>query len=149
MDTHAQICFASPLASEAESGTSGIKDRVLDEERKGVVYEVPCTDCSAVNIGETLRTVTARVKEHQRDTERGCLERSALAAHSHFCNNRIAWKGAKILCQEQRWDARKTKEALMISNAAGIGQVLNTDSGWKMHPAWQDVVRLAFNSTSI
>ena len=120
----------------------------MDEERKGVVYEVPCTDCSAVYVGETLRTVTARVKKHQRDTERGCLERSAIAAHIHLCDHRIAWKGAKILCQEQRWDARKTKEALMISNAAGIGPVMNKDSSWRMHPVWQDVVRLAFGSIS-
>ena len=114
-----------------------------------VVYEVPCTDCSAVYVGETLRTVTARVKKHQRDTERGCLERSAIAAHIHLCDHRIAWKGAKILSQEQRWDARKSKEALMMSNTAGICPVMNKDSGWKMHPAWQDGVRLAFTSTSM
>ena len=47
---------------------SKIKDSVAASTKKGVVYRVPCADCDAVNIDETMRTLSVRLQEHKRHT---------------------------------------------------------------------------------
>ena len=37
--------------------SSGIKDKVPERLKKGVVYSVPCCDCNSVYIGETQRNL--------------------------------------------------------------------------------------------
>ena len=105
------------------------------------MYQIPCGDCGAVYIGETLRTVAARVQEHKRKTEKGLCQKSAVAEHSLSCSHQISWESVKVLCHEQRWDARKVKEAMLISRAAGLGPIMNKDSGWRISPAWQAMFR--------
>ena len=39
---------------------SGIIDKIPTSKRKGVVYSIECSDCSAVYIGETGRTLEDR-----------------------------------------------------------------------------------------
>ena len=119
----------------------GIKDNIPEVEKKGVVYQIQCAECDAVYIGETLRTVKSRVQEHKRETEKGLCQRSAVAEHSFVCSHQISWESAKVLCQEQRWDTRKVKEALLISRAAGLGPMMNKDSGWRVSPAWQNLFK--------
>ena len=41
----------------------GIKDVILKEDHKGVVYEVSCKDCSGQYVGEGLRTMVVRMQE--------------------------------------------------------------------------------------
>ena len=41
-----------------------VKDRPLIEQVKGMVHELPC-ECSETYIGETVRTLETRLKEHK------------------------------------------------------------------------------------
>ena len=93
-------------------------------------------------IGGTLRTVKSRVQEHKRETEKSLCQRSAVAELSFAFPRQISWESAKVLCQEQRWDTGKVKEALLISRAAGLGPMMNKVSGWRVSLAWQNL----FNS---
>ena len=43
-----------------------VKDPVPPEEKTGVVYKVPCSDCQATYVGQTGRTLLHRIKEHKR-----------------------------------------------------------------------------------
>jgi len=43
-----------------------VKDPVPPDERKGVVYCVPCDDCRATYVGQTGRTMIHHLKEHKR-----------------------------------------------------------------------------------
>ena len=40
------------------------KDRIVESEKSGLVYEIPCRDCDAVYIGETGRSLKTRKREH-------------------------------------------------------------------------------------
>ena len=40
------------------------KDKVLDKEKSGLVYQISCRDCDAVYIGETDRSLETRKREH-------------------------------------------------------------------------------------
>ena len=49
--------------------------------RSGVVYRIPCKDCNTSYVGQTLRTLDRRIKEHQRLVVTGDTASSALAEH--------------------------------------------------------------------
>ena len=40
------------------------KDKVLDKEKSGLVYQISCCKCNAVYIGETGRSLETRKREH-------------------------------------------------------------------------------------
>ena len=40
------------------------KDRILESEKSGLVYEIPCRDCDAIYVGETGRSLKTRKREH-------------------------------------------------------------------------------------
>jgi hypothetical protein len=45
------------------------KDKILKEEKCGVVYEVTCKNCDKSYIGETSRKLCTRIAEHRKDFE--------------------------------------------------------------------------------
>ena len=57
------------------------KDPVPQEERVGVVYKIPCRDCSQTYVGQSGRTLAMRLKEHQRAVRNGDVNASAIAKH--------------------------------------------------------------------
>ena len=60
-----------------------VKNRVPEEKRTGVVYEVPCHDCNHVYVGETGRTLKKRLAEHKQAVRR-FDEKNGIAAHVHL-----------------------------------------------------------------
>ena len=43
----------------------------VPEKRRGVVYEVPCKDCSKAYVGEMKRTLKVSLGEHRQALKRG------------------------------------------------------------------------------
>ena len=43
------------------------KDSVERSSRPGVVYQIPCRDCTGIYIGETAPAYKTRLTEHKRD----------------------------------------------------------------------------------
>ena len=56
-----------------------VKTRIL-EEKRGVVYEVPCKECHQTYIGETKRTLKVRLSEHKQAVKRGDTK-NGIAVH--------------------------------------------------------------------
>ena len=52
------------------------------KKKKGVVYETPCGECQQPFVGETLRTLEERVREHRRHVQKGNVLQSAVAEHA-------------------------------------------------------------------
>ena len=67
----------------------GIKDKFPAEKTKGVVYEVKYKDCQESYVGETLRSMTVRLKEHEKHTKNGRIDLSAVAEHARMNNYEI------------------------------------------------------------
>ena len=63
----------------------GIKDQIPDHLKRGVVYCVPCRECEAVYVGETMRNLAVRLQEHKRHSVNGDIHRSAVAEHVFKC----------------------------------------------------------------
>lgn len=63
---------------------SNPEDSMMETERSGVLYKYKCQDCDQICIGETERTIPARVKEHLRNPHLGYIK------GNHQCQNRLA-----------------------------------------------------------
>ena len=100
---------------------------------KGVVYLIPCSECSAVYIGETGRTLKVRLAEHKRAVRMGDVN-NGIPVHSLKTGHSIAWDKAKITDRETHWQRRRVKEAIRIQRS----QVrMNLDQGIVLHQAWR------------
>ena len=73
------------------------KDQVPQQERPGVVYCIPCTNCPRTYIGQTGRTLTQRLKEHQRAVRNADTATSALAEHAHSTGDPVNWTEARVI----------------------------------------------------
>ena len=64
------------------------KDRISDEEKPEVVYNIPCKNCERVYVGETGRPLGARVKEHRKEVHSitGIFTRAEKTRAASICN---------------------------------------------------------------
>ena len=63
--------------------------------KKGVVYEVPCMDCSRSYIGETGRTLQKRLMEHKAAVRRGDTN-NGIAVHAWDHQHRVDWESRNL-----------------------------------------------------
>ena len=66
-------------------------------KQNGMVCKIPCNNCGARYIGETLRTLYERTKEHRRATQKGDVLSSAVAEHAQLNDHAIAWDSAEAV----------------------------------------------------
>ena len=103
------------------------KDSIKKEKQTGVVYAIPCSDCNAVYVGETGRSLATRTREHQASVRLGQTEKSALAEHATKTGHPIKWSEVAILGKEGRYHQRKWEESWHI--AKNKDTLSNRDSG--------------------
>ena len=77
------------------------KDPVPVERRTGIVYQIPCKDCSQTYVGQSGRTITDRIKEHQRAVKNGDTNNSAVAEHAWKHQHRMDWSASEVLDYNQ------------------------------------------------
>ena len=100
-------------------------DRIVESEKNGLVYEIPCCDCNEVYMGETGRSLKTRKREHFDAVKRINLKKSPLCQHIVDFNHFVAWDEAKILKKEANYSKRCTAESFFISQRATEVNVLN------------------------
>ena len=97
-----------------------LKDKIDKFDQRGVVYKIPCLDCTGVKIGETGRSFKTRRKEHQRDvkpdiiaqlTNEDLKKKSALVKHVCLNGHRINWESSAILAIENDYKKRRFLES--------------------------------------
>ena len=117
------------------------KDKISKEKTSGVIYRIPCDNCSEKYIGETGREYGARKKEHKTDVEKNSktkytrasrkesmseMNKSAITDHVNKLNHVINRDDDKILGKEQNRKKRNIKEAIHIRREANT---MNRDEG--------------------
>ena len=80
------------------------KDRLPADSISSAVYSVKCKTCSGEYIGETLRALRVRKKEHCDAIRLGQSSKSAIAEHVHEQSmpHEIDWQGMKAI-DRARW----------------------------------------------
>ena len=73
------------------------KDPVPTRMHTGVIYKIPCSDCSQSYIGQTGRCLSLQLKEHQRAVRTLDTDPSALAEHVLSADHRNDWDNTTIL----------------------------------------------------
>ena len=91
------------------------KDQHNPEEKSCVVYQVPCSDCNFVYIGQTKRDLKSRLAEHKLAIKNQEPEKSALCEHYMRFDHLIDWNNSKILKTEAHYSKRLTSEAWFIN----------------------------------
>ena len=104
------------------------------------VYSFEC-NCGKIYIGETKKKVSTRIKEQQRDIFHGRWEKTGASEHAKECTIGFKWDEACTLAVEDRWQARKIREALFIRSRQREGHTItNRDNGNLQTRQWDPVL---------
>ena len=86
------------------------KDKIEKEATRGIEYKIKCKDCGCVYIGQTLRALKSRVKEHAKAI--AILdENSLLAKHHMLHSHQIDLMSVEIVDKSSAWRQRLILEA--------------------------------------
>ena len=117
------------------------KDKIEDACKCGVVYEIPCLNCTDTYIGETGRPLNVRIKEHREDVEKNAafigtrqrrkqsvseFNKSAVTDHVNVKNHVIDWENIRVKDCESNYKKRVIKEAITIRKTPSN---MNRDQG--------------------
>ena len=98
-----------------------------------VVYKLNCSDCGSSYIGETCRTLSVRLAEHQKDSKSAVFEHCAENGHT------VDWGNASVLnVWEDKFYRRKYMEAIQIKRH---GPKLNRDTGLYIPRAYDTLIK--------
>ena len=82
------------------------KDPIVSEHVCGVVYKIPCKDCSRIYVGQTANSMKTRLGQHRAALRLLQPSKSAVAEHSLVCDHTIDWTGASVAARERNWRQR-------------------------------------------
>ena len=130
------------------------KDKLSKENQTGLIYQVPCTNCKQVYIGETARSLGKRISEHKEDVNKNRKKqytraarkeslteynKSAITDHANQYNHEPDWEHTKIVARESNTKARKIKEAITIMKT---GNNMNRDGGnFTIPPVYHSIIK--------
>jgi hypothetical protein len=111
------------------------KDKVPINENPGAVYSIPCSSCSVQYIGETMRRLNTRVKEHVRDIKYR-KNTTALSDHALQTGHGFMFDQSKVLYRAPFYHERLFLEAWEIQRFKCLGRCCcNSSSGKVTVPA--------------
>ena len=113
-----------------------VKNCILEERKREVVYEVPCKECHLSYIGETKCTLRVRIGEHKQAVKRGD-PRNGIAVHAHQSQHAINWDGAKVKRSVSGCWKRRATEAIHIRLSEGT---MNLDNDLQLPTMWNPIL---------
>ena len=118
-----------------------VKDRLPTDHSTHVVYSIKCNTCEEEYVGETMRALHVRCKEHRDAIRLVHPEKSAVAEHVLDSNNEepheIKWSEVTILDHAKHTRERKIREAFQIEKKH---PGMNRDRGIAKSSTWNAIV---------
>ena len=131
------------------------KDKIDQEQKCNVIYEIPCRSCNKTYVGETGRTFHTRKREHQKECEKETVGRltrtqkdkaeqenlkSAISDHCKRNNHIMDWDNTRIITSESNKHKRWIKEAIEIRKRAQ--DTINRDEGaYMLSHTWDSLLQ--------
>ena len=111
------------------------KDDLPRTTTRHAIYSVKCGTCESEYVGETLRAVNVRSKEHRDAIRLGQTEKSAIADHVHnqVVPHEIDWNSLKVIDRATKKRERKIREAFHIHKR---NPGMNRDIGTERSAVW-------------
>ena len=100
------------------------------------VYEIPC-ECEQVYIGQTGRTVSERISEHERELRMQYFDKSAVAQHALENNHHIGFDETRLIDRTRNYWDRIRREAIEIKLQPNN---FNRDSGLHITKGWTPAI---------
>ena len=116
-----------------------VKDNLPMGMNSNIVYKIPCS-CGKVYVGETIRRLETRIKEHHVACKKGQIEKSAIAEHAWTEHHTVLWEEAKVIDQAKRLKELLIKEALNI-HLVPVKKRLNRDTGLEIPDCWRPIIK--------
>ena len=116
-----------------------VKDKLPEECTTYAIYSIRCKTCDVEYVGETLRQVGARKKEHTDAVRLGHDKKSAIAEYVHrfMPAHEIDWSSTTVIARARKKGERKIKESLHICKRK---PELNRDIGMERSEVWNAVI---------
>ena len=134
-----RVCRKIGMKAVFKSGQSlrsmltKVKAPLMMEKKAKVVYRIPCS-CGEAYIGETVRRLETRVKEHRDACHMGALEKSASAEHALKNHHSIKWEEVSVVDRARTTKELLVKEAIHIRlnhhPSTGMGAWSCLDAVW-------------------
>ena len=118
------------------------KDKTLDLQKCGVVYQVTCPQCQHLYVGETGRILATRMKEHTSHNTQPTAVGDHCREHGHV----ISKNNVEVLAREEGWLKRKVREAIEIKT---LQPTINRDQGFDLPVAPMPVTACCSLSRSL
>ena len=115
-----------------------VKNRIPPEKKKDVVYEVQCSKCDEVYVGETGRTLKKRISEHKQGVKR-CDQKNVIAVYMMNKGHTINWEEASVKTSEMGYWKRRVQEAIRIQR---LPNTMNLDHGMILSNVWTPALKL-------
>jgi GIY-YIG catalytic domain len=116
-----------------------LKPPIPEEQRKNVVYMIPCKTCNQVYVGETGQKFQERRNQHKSDIR---AQKPTNGIFEHLSRNEdheIGWDEFTFVGSEQRMFSRKIRESIVI-NAMNpqekTGNIMNLEKGLELSSCW-------------
>ena len=84
------------------------KDQVATEDKNNIVYEIDCSNCGVVYLGESK----SRSDEHKRSVRNCNCDKNEIAKHCWEADHNFNWDQEKVVDKESRLIPRKIRETI-------------------------------------
>ena len=134
--TRLNICTVFTPAHTLKKTLMKVKNRVPEEKKKAVVYQVPCKDCHQLYTGESKRTLKVRLTEHRRAVQKSDVN-NGIAVHVANTSHSIDWQNARVVKTVPGYWERRTTEAILIRKSQ---EPMNLDNGLLLPSVWNPIL---------
>ena len=88
------------------------KDQVVTEYKNSIVCQIDCSNCEAVYLSESKRSLKSCSDEHKRSARNCDYDKNEIDKHSWEADHNFSWDQTKVIYRESRLIPRKIKETI-------------------------------------